>query len=90
MSCAVPATPLAKPPACGYWMVDGVKVGTMVDLPESLLGQAIIARVERGRALSICLQGSCTANTLVVDAVVWPAGELVPPPPAPSPTPAAS
>jgi hypothetical protein len=90
MSCAAPATPLAKPPACGYWMVDGVKVGTMVDLPESLLGQAVIARVERGRALSICLQGSCTANTLVVDAVVWPAGELVPPPPAPSPTPAAS
>jgi hypothetical protein len=89
-SCAPPTAPLPKPPACGFWMLDGVKVGTMVDLPESLLGQTIIARVERGRSLSICLTGSCFATNLVVDAVVWPAGETVAPPPPPSPTPMAS
>lgn len=89
-SCAPPTAPLPKPPACGFWTLDGVKVGTMVDLPESLLGQTIIARVERGRSLSICLTGSCFATNLVVDAVVWPAGDTVSPPPPPSPTPMAS
>jgi hypothetical protein len=89
-TCAAPATPLARPPACGFWMLDGVRVGTMVDLPESLLGQAIVARIERARTLGICVSGTCVEGTLVIDAIVWPANDAVPPPPAPTPTPLGS
>jgi hypothetical protein len=71
-TCAAPATPLAKPPACGYWMLDGVKIGTMVDLPESLDGWPIVAQVASGRVLAVCPGGSCTSETLVITAIVWP------------------
>jgi hypothetical protein len=89
-TCAPPATPLARPPACGYWMLDGVRIGTQVDLPEALLGQAVVARVDRGRVVGICVGGSCVEGTLVIVAIVWPANDVVPPPPAPTPTALAS
>jgi hypothetical protein len=82
-SCAAPATPMANPPACGYWMIDGVKVGTMVDMNVASIGQIVIARVSRGRVLAVCPGGSCTKDTLVVTEIVWP--NLEPPPPAGSP-----
>jgi hypothetical protein len=75
-TCAAPAAPLAKAPGCGYWMVDGVKVGTMVDLPESLLDQPVVVQINRSRSLAVCPGGSCTSATLVIAAIVWP----VPPP----------
>jgi hypothetical protein len=84
-ACAAPATPLANPPACGYWLVDGMKVGTIVDLPESLLGQPVVAQVEVGRALAVCPGGSCTKSTIVVMALVWPEAGVATPPAPPSP-----
>jgi hypothetical protein len=71
-TCAAPSTPLAKAPGCGYWMVDGVKVGTMVDLPESLLDQPVVVQIDRSRSLAVCPGGSCTSTTLVIAAIVWP------------------
>jgi hypothetical protein len=84
-SCAAPASPLATLPACGYWMIDGVKVGTTIDLPDSLLGQPVVAQVEAGRALAVCLSGSCTQSTIVVMAIVWPEAAVATPPAPPSP-----
>jgi hypothetical protein len=84
-ACAAPATPLANPPACGYWMIDGVQVGTIVDLPESLLGQPVVAQVEVGRALAVCPGGSCTKSTIVVMAIVWPVSAVATPPAPPTP-----
>jgi hypothetical protein len=84
-TCAAPASPLANPPACGYWMVDGVRVGTIVDLPESLLGQPVVAQVEAGRALAVCPAGSCTKTTIVVMAIVWPEAAVATAPAPPSP-----
>jgi hypothetical protein len=80
-TCAAPATPLAKPPACGYWMLDGVKIGTMVDLPESLLSQSVVAQVDRSRSLAVCPGGSCTTDMLVIAAIVWPVSPPAPPTP---------
>lgn len=84
-TCAAPATPVAKAPGCGYWMIDGVKVGTMVDLPESLLDQPVVVQIDRSRSLAVCPGGSCTSTTLVIAAIVWPV-----PPPALSTPPAAT
>lgn len=84
-ACAAPASPLANPPACGYWMIDGVTVGTMVDIPESLLGQAVVAQVQAGRALAVCPGRSCTKSTIVVMAIVWPETAVATPPVPPSP-----
>lgn len=75
-TCAAPATPLAKPPGCGYWMIDGVKVGTMVDIPESLLDQPVVVQIDRSRSLAVCPGGSCTSTTLVIAAIVWPVPPL--------------
>ncbi|MGD0863746.1 MAG: hypothetical protein ABSA21_13495 [Candidatus Limnocylindrales bacterium] len=79
-TCAAPATPMAEPPGCGYWMLDGVRVGTMVDIPDSLVGQIVVAQVERGRALAVCPGGSCTTETIVISAIVWPELPVATPP----------
>jgi hypothetical protein len=91
-ACYAPSqtAPPAKLPPCSFWVLDGIKVRSMVNLPETLLGQAIVAQLERGRSMAVCPGGSCTANDLVIEAIVWPASDVVPPPPAPSPTPMAS
>ena len=79
-TCAAPTALLANPPGCGYWMLDGVIVGTAVDVPESLIGQAIVAQVEVGRALAICPGGSCTKDTYVILSIVWPLPSVATPP----------
>jgi hypothetical protein len=86
--CAAPATPLAKPPACGYWMLDGVVVGTAVDLPEAIVGQPVVGRVQRGRVLVTCAGGSCTKDTIVIFEIVWSQLPVAPPPLLPSAPPA--
>jgi len=82
--CAAPSAPLAKPPSCGYWMLDGVKVGTAVDIPASLLGQAVVATVQRGRTLAVCPGGSCTTDTIMIYEIVWPPIAAPAPPVTPS------
>ncbi len=79
--CAPPTTLLAKPPACGYWTIDGVAVGTMVPIPESVIGSPIVVRIDRSHALGICTGGPCrTTDLLVVSEVLWygPPAPLVP------------
>ena len=79
--CAPPTTLLAKPPACGYWTIDGVGVGTMVPIPESVIGSPIVALIDRSHALGICTRGPCrTTDLLVVSKVLWygPPAPLVP------------
>jgi hypothetical protein len=62
-------------------MLDGVKIGTMVDLPESLLSQSVVAQVDRSRSLAVCPGGSCTTDMLVIAAIVWPVSPPAPPTP---------
>jgi hypothetical protein len=83
-ACAAPATPLANPPSCGYWMIDGVIVGAGGDIPKWLVGQAVVAQVEAGRALAVCPGGSCTRSMIVVMSIVWPAAADATPPAPPS------
>ena len=83
-TCAAPATPVANPPSCGYWMIDGVIVGAGGDIPKWLVGQAVVAQVEAGRALAVCPGGSCTRSTIVVMSIVWPAAADATPPAPPS------
>ena len=71
-ACAAPAAPLAKPPACGYWMIDGVTVGTAVEMNVAAIDQIVVVQVSRGRVLAVCPGGSCTRDTFVVTQIVWP------------------
>jgi hypothetical protein len=82
----------AVPPGCGYWMVDGVKVGTMIALPESPSGFLAVVRVAASTSIAVCPNGkSCppTRGELVVTELVWSGPTVVAPPPA-SPVPSAS
>ena len=84
-------TTAAVPPGCGYWMVDGVKVGTMIALPELPSGSLVVARVASSTSLAICPDGkSCppTRGILVVTEIVWsgPIVEVPPPPVSPGPS----
>ena len=87
-NCAPPATPLAKAPACGFWTIDNVKVGTMVYLSAGWDGNNVVARVQRARVTAPCVGKTCTIDTIVVTEIVWPNLELpvatAPPPPAAS------
>lgn len=80
--CAPPTTLLQTPPACGYWTIDGLAVGTMVQIPESTIGSPILVRIELSHALGTCTVGPCrTTDLLVVSEVLWygpPAPELPP------------
>jgi hypothetical protein len=86
-SCPVPTAPLAKPPACGYWMIDGVRVGTQLAIDEALLNQPVVATIQVSRSLAICPGGSCTETILVVVGIDWPVAawppiaDLTPPAP---------
>jgi hypothetical protein len=84
-------TTSAVPPGCGYWMVDGVKVGTMIALPELPTGSLVVARVSSATSLAICPDGKSCAPTrgiLVVTEIVWsgPIVEVPPPPALPVPS----
>jgi hypothetical protein len=70
--CAAPTAPLAKPPACGYWMIDGLRVGTQIEIDEALLDQPIVATIGVSQSLAICHTGTCMETTLVVLWIVWP------------------
>jgi hypothetical protein len=83
---AVPAATVANPPDCGYWMLDGVKVGTDIDLPDSVRDQIVVARVDRSRSPAVCPGVGCSpTETTVIAQIVWQT--LTPPPP---PVPSAS
>jgi hypothetical protein len=86
-------TTAAVPPGCGYWMVDGVKVGTMIALPESPSGFLAVVRVAASTSIAVCPNGkSCppTRGELVVTELVWSGPTVVAPPPPASPVPSAS
>lgn len=62
----------ATPPACGFWMVDGVKVGAQTTLPASLEGSLVVARIVRSRVLAVCVTTPCPpSDLLVVTEIVW-------------------
>jgi hypothetical protein len=99
--CAAPTGLSARPPACGYWTVDGLAVGTMVELSDTMVGSPVVVRIQRSKALGTCAGGPCRlSDLLVVSEILWfggPPGSIVPPvsavtPPAPeqasTPTPA--
>jgi len=70
--CAAPTGLSAKPPACGYWTVDGLAVGTMVDLSDTMIGSPVVVRIQRSKALGTCTGGPCrTSDLLVVSDVLW-------------------
>ncbi len=77
-------TTAAVPPGCGYWMVDGVKLGTMIALPESPSGLLVVVRVQASTSIAICPDSkSCppTRGAVVVTELVWSGPATVPPPP---------
>jgi hypothetical protein len=77
---ALPAATVANPPDCGYWMLDGVKVGTNVDPPDSLREQIVVARVDRSGSPAVCPGVGCSpTETTVIAQIVWQT--LTPPPP---------
>ena len=65
-SCTAPTGILPKPPACGYWTIDGVAVGTMVDLPESMIGSVVVVRIERSITMGTCAGGPCRTTDILV------------------------
>ena len=72
-------------------MVDGVKVGTMIALPELPTGSLVVVRVAAATSLAVCPDGkSCppTRGALVVTEIVWsgPIVEVPPPPVSPGPS----
>ena len=84
-------TTAAAPPSCGYWMIDGVKVGTQVALPELPGGGLVVARMQRAKVQVDCANPPCAPiETLVVTELVWSGPALVAPPPPALPAPSAS
>lgn len=74
------ASSVANPPACGYWMLDGVKVATLTDLSDSLRDQVVVARVDQSRVLAVCPAAPCDlVDKIVIAQIVWQT--LTPPPP---------
>jgi hypothetical protein len=62
----------AKPPACGFWMIDGIKVGAQTAIRLDLEGSLIVAQVTASRTLAVCVTTPCPpASVLVVTDVVW-------------------
>ena len=83
-TCAAPTGVSAKPPACGYWTVDGVAVGNMVPIPDSLIGSVVVVEIQRSKALGVCAGGPCrTSELLVVVRIVWSGSAAVASPPPP-------
>jgi hypothetical protein len=84
-------TTAAAPPSCGYWTVDGVKVGTQVALPDSPTGGLVVARIQRSKLQVDCANPPCAPiETLVVTEIVWSGPAVVAPPPPVLPVPPAS
>lgn len=76
------------PPACGYWTIDGVAVGAMIPLPDSLLGSVVVVRAERSTATQTCGTEPCRSPvSIFVSQLLW-SGSLVlePAPPLPAPS----
>ena len=62
----------AKPPACGFWTIDGVKVGTTDASPGAVEGSLVVARITRSRVLAVCAAPPCPPiELLVVSEIVW-------------------
>ncbi len=62
----------AKPPACGFWTIDGVKVGTTGASPGAVEGSLVVARIIRSRVLAVCAAPPCPPiELLVVSEIVW-------------------
>ena len=71
-TCAAPTGLSAKPPACGYWTVDGLAVGTMVELSDTMVGAPVVVRIQRSKALGTCTGGPCRlSDLLVVSEILW-------------------
>jgi hypothetical protein len=83
-SCAAPTGILPKPPACGYWTIDGLAVGTMVDLPESMIGSVVAVRIERSITMGTCTGGPCRLTDILVVAEILVAITPSPVQPVPS------
>jgi hypothetical protein len=82
-SCAAPTGMSAKPPACGYWTLDGVAVGNMVPIQDSTIGSVVVVQIQRSKVLGVCSGGPCrTTDLLVVTQILWygPPAPLTPPP----------
>jgi hypothetical protein len=83
-TCAAPTGVSAKPPACGYWKVDGLAVGNMVSIPDSLIGSVVVVEIQRSKTLGVCAGGPCrTTEILVVTRIVWSGSAAVEFPPFP-------
>jgi len=94
-SCAVPTPANAAQPACGYWTVDGVKVGSTVALSGFKIGQLVVVRVTASKILVDCIEAPCPpAVFYLVTEIVWtgrsvsalPSSPALPTPPAPAAT----
>ncbi len=83
-TCAAPTGVSAKPPACGYWTVDGLAVGNMVSIPDSLIGSVVVVEIQRSKTVGVCAGGPCrTTEILVVTRIVWSGSAAVSFPPFP-------
>jgi len=85
-SCAVPSPANVVPPSCGYWTVDGVKVGTTIALSEAQIGELVVASVTVSKSLVDCTGAPCPpAAFYLVTEIVWTgqSSSALPTPPAP-------
>ena len=72
-------------------MIDGVKVGTQVALPELPTGGLVVARLQRSKVEIDCAKPPCAPiEILVVTELVWSGPAVVAPPPPMLPGPSAS
>lgn len=79
-SCAAP-TPwtVMYPPSCGYWTVDGIKLGAVPGVfDESMIGKSVVVNVTMSRVISQCF-GPCPPTPfLYATKVVWENGAVLP------------
>jgi hypothetical protein len=72
-TCAAPSPDPVRPPSCGYWTLDGLRVGVQTPSPlDTLDGKWIVARVYRGRASVDCFKAPCLpVEFLYITEVDW-------------------
>jgi hypothetical protein len=80
-SCPAPTPTLGPPPDCGYWTIDGVKVGTAAMLSDSQIGGLVVADVTVSRTMATCVAAPCkTIVSYIVTGIVWTGQSALPTP----------
>ncbi len=79
-SCAAPSPwTVMYAPSCGYWTVDGIKLGAVPGvLDQAMIGKSVVVQVTMSRVITQCFAPCPPTPFLYVAKVVWENGVALP------------